>query len=360
MPPRRSRSAQVSAAAIAIGALFAVAAPAALADQLTSAGGTLTYQASSGENSQIAVLDRSGQYEIDESGGQISLPLPSGCTSLVTKVKCPSSGLSQLVVNLGDGTDSLDLSPTSLPTTVNEGPGAKAITGGSGNDVINAANGYADQISCGAGVDAVSADSQDTVAADCEQVSINGGAPSQGTGAIPTIGLTSGTGTTSSTSTSPNGSASNSSFGAPIGLVLPANLLTLTAPSKAVVTIGCSATAPDDCRGDLYLEVPASLLGGTTHGKLIASRGHYLNQQRRISQRKFNIARGKKIALPMRIAFRGHYAEVVRRRRLRGTLRIVQRDRAGNIIGTATRSVILHVASNKWSRKRPNRRPRKR
>ena len=59
----------------------------------------------------------------------------------------------------------------------------------------------------------------------------------------------------------------------------------------------------------------------------------------------------------MRCALRGHYSQVVRRRKIRGTLRVVLRDRSGNVIGQTVHSVTLHAASNKWSRRHPNHRP---
>ena len=48
------------------------------------------------------------------------------------------------------------------------GPGADTIDGGRGRDAIYAAGGGADTITCGTGFDVVRADTEDTVAADCE------------------------------------------------------------------------------------------------------------------------------------------------------------------------------------------------
>jgi hypothetical protein len=45
------------------------------------------------------------------------------------------------------------------------------VSGGPGNDRINAANGQRDRIRCGRGSDRVRADRQDRVAGDCEVVS---------------------------------------------------------------------------------------------------------------------------------------------------------------------------------------------
>ncbi len=48
------------------------------------------------------------------------------------------------------------------------GPGADTIGGGRGRDLIYAAGGGADTITCGTGYDVVRADTDDTIAADCE------------------------------------------------------------------------------------------------------------------------------------------------------------------------------------------------
>ena len=53
------------------------------------------------------------------------------------------------------------------------GPGQDTILGGVGNDEINAEqDGEPDSITCGDGHDTVGADPTDTVAADCERVTV--------------------------------------------------------------------------------------------------------------------------------------------------------------------------------------------
>lgn len=343
-------------------AALALAGPAHAASLSANySAGTLTYNAAAGEKNNVSISDATAAYLLQDSA-QSALSLVviggGGCTSVQAwKFRCVSLGIGKLVVNLGDGNDTLDARETALPTTVTAGAGQKSIDTGSANDTIDAANGYADHISCGAGEDVVHADATDKVADDCEQVSADGSFV--GTGALPpgAVGGSSGsagaTGTAGqSTSTgSAGGQASNiSSLEAPIGLRLPSNPVALQSPRRAVVTVGCSASAPDDCRGDIYIDAAAALGA--------AARGHYVTQQRRIAHRKFNIRRGKTAKIGMRIAFRGHYAQVVRRRRgIRATLRIVTRDSAGNVVGMSSRPVTLHAAASKWSRKRPYRRP---
>lgn len=318
--------------------------------------GTLTYNAATGEKNNVSVSDATATYQLQDSA-QSALSLVviggGGCTSVQAwKFRCVSLGIGKLVVNLGDGNDTLDAAETGLPTTVTAGAGQKTIDTGSANDTIEAANGYVDEISCGAGDDVVHADATDKVADDCEQVSADGSF----VGTVPpgSVGGGSGSSGTTGSSTSPGsagGQTSNvSSLEAPIGLRLPSNPVALQSPRRAVVTMGCSASAPEDCRGDIYIDAPAALGA--------AARGHYVTQQRRLAHRKFNIRRGKTAKVGMRIAFRGHYAQVVRRRRsIRATLRIVTRDSAGNVVGMSSRPVTLHAAASKWSRRRPSRRP---
>jgi hypothetical protein len=68
-----------------------------------------------------------------------------------------SAGANQLTG--GTGNDSID-----------GGAGNDVLTGGAGDDSINAKDGYADFVSCGAGTDTATVDSLDTVSSDCEKV----------------------------------------------------------------------------------------------------------------------------------------------------------------------------------------------
>jgi hypothetical protein len=76
------------------------------------------------------------------------------------------------VLRGGPGVDTLDAGPAG--DSLVGGPGADVITGGAGDDDISAADGVADQISCGAGTDTVSADPTDTfpVDNDCEEITV--------------------------------------------------------------------------------------------------------------------------------------------------------------------------------------------
>jgi hypothetical protein len=121
------------------------------------------------------------------------------------------------------------------------------------------------------------------------------------------------------------------------------------APGLLQVRLGCEANADAVCRGDIYVEVPARYFvrSGSAH-KLSAARGQHANRQRRIGHRKFRLAQGKKLAAHIRVALRGHYVLRNRSRtKVRGRLRVVQRDSAGKVLGTTTRPIKL---GRKWAR----------
>ena len=60
------------------------------------------------------------------------------------------------------------------PDLLVTGPGADTADGGAGRDSIDTRGGGADVVTCGSGVDTVRGDAADTIAADCERVTISG------------------------------------------------------------------------------------------------------------------------------------------------------------------------------------------
>jgi Ca2+-binding RTX toxin-like protein len=117
-------------------------------------GDTLT--GSSGANS---LSGRGGADTLDGLGGDDSLSGGDGPDSLVG-----ASGDDSL--SGGDGADTID-----------PGTGADTVDAGPGDDAIHARDDARDSIACGDGADTVVADSNDTVAADCESVDRPAGAP---------------------------------------------------------------------------------------------------------------------------------------------------------------------------------------
>jgi hemolysin type calcium-binding protein len=101
----------------------------------------------------------------------------------------------------GAGNDALTGSPSNDTLdgrggadNIDASTGNDTIHGGAGPDTVSARDSATDQIDCGTEVDSVTADAQDSVAADCEQVNLpgsGGGSPSGGGG--PPGGGTGGT-----------------------------------------------------------------------------------------------------------------------------------------------------------------------
>jgi Ca2+-binding RTX toxin-like protein len=84
------------------------------------------------------------------------------------------------VLNGGAGDDTLN--GGAGDDTLNGGDGSDSLQGGDGNDTIDSRDATADQVSCGADGDSVTADSNDTIAADCESVDVaaSAGGPAGG------------------------------------------------------------------------------------------------------------------------------------------------------------------------------------
>src|SRR3954468_19547293 len=142
---------RVLALAIATAALLALPASANASFAKVDAG-KLVYTAIPGEaNDVTASYTSSGAVKLAEAGHLGPFPIliggSSGCAGLAPLITCT-------------GATSLDLRT------------------GDGDDRVAARNGTADKISCGSGNDSVSADQQDSVAADCETVDRGAPAPS--------------------------------------------------------------------------------------------------------------------------------------------------------------------------------------
>lgn len=107
----------------------------------------------------------------------------SGCVAMGLKAVCQPASSSSLglwewaEISLGAGDDTFAAPQgETLPLVINAGRGQDVVAGGAGDDAIGTVESRhpaeADQISCGDGYDRVFADALDTVAADCENVTI--------------------------------------------------------------------------------------------------------------------------------------------------------------------------------------------
>jgi hypothetical protein len=151
-----------------LGAAFALlAAPAtAHAGNVTRSGTILRYDAAPGTGEFLRVTKPDAATIRFVSGDTLTA---DGCTGGGGQVDCAAAGIARVVVNLGDGNDSLNLPPFIAATftvamTVDGGPGvdsihtstqADVVTGGSDGDFVNG-HGGADAISGGTGFDSVS------------------------------------------------------------------------------------------------------------------------------------------------------------------------------------------------------------
>jgi hypothetical protein len=159
---RRGRSALVAGAALALLALAPASADAA---QVTLSGGTLTYQAAPGETNAPSLGSVLSRFYVKDPSATLSLA-GTGCSETDAQtVSCPDAGVTRLVVDTGDGNDTIDLSLnwSTLPAelnggagndTIKGGPGTDVISGGSGDDTLRG-NGGADAIGGGDGTDTV-------------------------------------------------------------------------------------------------------------------------------------------------------------------------------------------------------------
>jgi hypothetical protein len=350
-------------AASLVTALFA-AGP-AMAGTLTvdHGSGVITYKAAPGENNTFVATNNgtTDQYRIGDAALD-SVPLTEigdhRCNPMQpAQFRCSQKGLTSLVAALGDGTDSFDDSSISLATTVKADGGVNSIATGGGDDRISVRNGAADKVSCGAGTDSVSADPQDTVAADCEKVDVQKDPTPSPTG---TTGSATGDPVTGEPAGSDDTQNAPTVFETPIGVTVSQAAITMPTPGAALVPLTCAATATSGCQGDISIDLPTATRVAPPKRKVHAARGHFIAQQRaskgrRIGRRRFKLAAGEEKALPVRILLRGHYSLVSKRKRSRrAVLRITERDATGKAIDVQTHVVMLKL-SRKWSPKRRGR-----
>src|SRR3954468_5426907 len=112
IPVHRSRALVALAVVIAACGM----APAAHAATASVAGGTLTYTAAPGEANHLAVTVASGSYSLLDPA--LTVTPGSGCSAAAgDRVTCPTTGISAIVVDAGDGADTVTLT-TSTPATI--------------------------------------------------------------------------------------------------------------------------------------------------------------------------------------------------------------------------------------------------
>jgi hypothetical protein len=293
------------AAATALG----LAPGAAGAATVNVTGGELTYTAAPGESNNVVVAPWGLSLRVTDTGTKagVALPLTSGpgCWKLSTIAATCSLSVTGLTVSLGDGNDSFDGTLIAIPTTVFGGTGSDRIATGSGADTIDVRDGEVDSVTCGAGQDTVSADRTDSVAGDCETVTVPalvGGAPVD-PGVDPAAGVPDpGAGTGTGAPTGANPGATPAAAGKPNSVppTIPPQTVAVSPSGVAAVQVACPADS-GGCRGTVTLELP--LGSATGRGRVAVAAGRATSVQ--LGQAHFSAKAGTKTTVRVRLSKRG-------------------------------------------------------
>jgi hypothetical protein len=346
----------------------------ALASSISLSSGTLTYTGTATEANHVTFsFDLFHGYVIQDTGvAGISVPNnpnnQPGCRTYAAQtVYCDWGTVYSIVARLGDrgsfaqsklsqtpvtlyagagndtliggggantlvagaGTDTLTagsgntrLVGGSGATTLTGGSGHNVYQGGSGADTIKARNGVTEDVTCGAGADAVTADTTDTASADCEVV--DRGAVQPTTGGDPTSG------------TAPGGTLPVAEPPLPAISTAP---VTLRTDNQVPIQVTCPATATMGCSGSIALDLATAT---TPKGKVVAAR----RVKRRISvPKRFRLKAGQKAVVRVALSRRG--ARKFKRashgrKSLKVQVTLTMRSPAG--AQTATRTITVHAA----------------
>jgi hypothetical protein len=162
-------------AAIFVAVAVALCAPAgASAGTFTVSDTTLIYTANNGDVDQIAGFETSSHYRFTRFGGA-AIGQDAGCELLANDpntIDCRKSGVTSMVISLGDEDDVASIDPgIHITTILNGGSGNDGLFGGGGldifdggpgNDNIVARDNRAERIDCGADFDTAISDDGDT------------------------------------------------------------------------------------------------------------------------------------------------------------------------------------------------------
>jgi hypothetical protein len=336
-------------------AALGLAPAAAQAASVNEGAGALSYVAAAGEANHVTVAPWGLALKVTETGTKggvpVALTIGPGCWRLSAGSAACVTPTTGIAFDGGDGNDQLDatlvkvavsasggagddvLSTGSGADTLSGGPGADTLDGGAGNDTFDARDGAADRITCGDGTDAGTADSADTVAADCESVLTP----------QPTVEPAPGTsdpGTTDPSPTEPGstdpGAAPNTDRGGTpaantVPASIPAQTVGLSASGVATVQIVCP---PDSggCSGTVTIDLPAAATARRPgHGKVVAA-GH--RTPMRIGTARFRAKAGTSPVIPVRLSKRGRQ-RILRSRHSRARITVTTRSAAGGTTVTS-------------------------
>jgi hypothetical protein len=167
--------------ALAVAFALLVLAPAsAHAGTFKVEGATIIYTSSPGDEDKIAAFEMQDRVRFTRFGGGPIGP-DAGCQISTDglSVVCDKTGVTTVLLNLGDGDDVAAISPSvTLPVVFNGEAGNDGLFGGSGQDIFNGGpgddnlvsrDGRPETVNCGTGNDTAISDDGDTRIA-CEQV----------------------------------------------------------------------------------------------------------------------------------------------------------------------------------------------
>jgi Ca2+-binding RTX toxin-like protein len=105
-------------------------------------GSTLSYIARPGETNNVTITKSSTSFTITDSGVSAIADADGsgGCTITGNRATCPTSGISQIRVDAGDGNDHVSVSGTTNATILG-GSGADDLRGGDGKDSLDGSTG---------------------------------------------------------------------------------------------------------------------------------------------------------------------------------------------------------------------------
>ena len=236
-------------------------------------------------------------------------------------------GLNTLVAAGGNDTLTAGSGNTRLvggsgTTTMTGGSGTNIYAGGSGADTINARNGVAENVTCAAGADSVSADSGDTTSADCESVD-------RGTSSTP-AGEAGGTG---GAGLAPGLGDELAPFTAPVAAISSAPVV-LTNANAVPIQVGCPATVAGGCEGTISVALVED--GGAV------SKARRVKRRPISKSKRFRIKAGRKAVVPVSLSRRGGRAVrkgLRKNRSLKLAVTIAMRSEAGTHTTTKTITV---------------------
>lgn len=376
----------VAAAAVAV----ALGAPAgASASTLGISSGALSITGAPAEANHVTVWFDNTYfvYVIEDTGSTLSVPgKQQGCHAYTMQIAyCDYSAVRSVTIRLGNGgsfaQSKLTLTPVTIyagsgndtliggggnntlvggagtdtltagsgNTTMIAGSGNTTMTGGSGHDryqggagadTINARNGVAEDVTCGGGADAVTADADDTASADCESVDRgDAGQPATDGAAAPAPTAESDTPLAGLGTPAP----------APIAAIAPAPAAVAQA-SRVRVPVSCSAGVAAGCDGQLELSLPSA-----------SAKPRQVAAARRVKRvlgrsRRFHVAAGHKAIVPVRLSRRGvrrFRRSLNGRKSMKVNVTVAMRSEAGT--SKETRTITVRLA-----RRRPTSKGNKR